>query len=260
MDLQDRVAFVTGGGSGMGRATARRLAEQGMKVCVADINGKSAANVAEEIGGMAVSLDVGDFEAMDAAMSVCIDRFGGLDLAYLNAGIAGAGNIEAFDLAAYQRMLGVNQNGVIYGAACAVKHMRNRSGGSSSGVIVATSSIAGIEPFLPDPFYTLTKHAVVGFIRAIGGSLAPEGISAHVICPAMTDTGLLGPGTKERMLEAGRDLLPAEAIADTVVLAATSPIGASGTCWVVQYGRPPYPFEFTHVEGHVSFGSLEPKT
>ena len=259
MDLAGRVAFVTGGGSGMGRAAARRLTDEGMKVCVADINGATAAAVADEIGGMAITLDVGDFDAMDAAMSACVSRFGGLDLAYLNAGIAGGGTIQTFDPAAYERMLGVNQNGVIYSAACAVKHMRNRPDGSSSGAIVATSSIAGIDPFGPDPFYTLTKHAVVGFIRAIGMSLAPERISAHVICPAMTDTGLLGPGTKERMLEAGRDVLAPEAIANAVVLAASSPLDASGTCWVVQYGKPPYPFEFSHVEGHVSFGTIQPR-
>jgi NAD(P)-dependent dehydrogenase (short-subunit alcohol dehydrogenase family) len=253
MDLKGRVAFVTGGGSGMGRATARRLTEEGMHVCVADINPETVKVVAEEIGGIAITLDVGEFGAMEAAMVECSDRLGDLDLVFLNAGIAGAGDIRGFDLATYQRMLRVNQNGVVYGAACALKHMRDRPDGSSRGVIVATSSIAGIVPFPPDPFYSLTKHAVIGLIRAIGLSLAPEGITAHAICPGMTDTGLLGEGTKERMLAAGRQIIPPEEIASAVVHAATAPLEASGTCWVVQYGKLPYPFEFPSVEGHEQF-------
>jgi NAD(P)-dependent dehydrogenase (short-subunit alcohol dehydrogenase family) len=253
MELGGRVAFVTGGGSGMGRATARRLTAEGMHVCVADINGASARAVAEEIGGMAVTVDVGDFEALDAAIAACVERFDGLDLAYLNAGIAGAGNIGDFTLDAYRRIVGVNLDGVVFGTAAALKHMRHRPDGTSGGTIIATASIAGIIPFGPDPFYSLTKHAVVGFIRAIGESLAPEGITAHAICPGMTDTGLLGEGTKERMIALGRPIIPSEDIAAAVVNAATAPVQATGTCWVVLYGRPPFPFEFRHIEGHEQF-------
>jgi NAD(P)-dependent dehydrogenase (short-subunit alcohol dehydrogenase family) len=253
MELEGRVAFVTGGGSGMGRATARRLAAEGMHVCVADINGGSAKAVADEFGGMAVTVDVGDFEALDAALAACVERFDGLDLAYLNAGIAGVGNIRDFALDDYRRVVGVNLDGVVFGTAAALKHMRNRADGTSSGTIVATASIAGIVPFGPDPFYTLTKHAVVGFVRAVGDSLAREGITAHAICPGMTDTGLLSEETKERMVALGRSMIPAEDIAAAVVNAATAPVQASGTCWVVQPGRPPYPFEFRNIEGHEQF-------
>jgi NAD(P)-dependent dehydrogenase (short-subunit alcohol dehydrogenase family) len=77
----------------MGRATARRLTAEGMQVCVADVNGDTAKGVAGEIGGLAVTVDVSDFEALDAARNACADRFGRLDLAYLNAGIAGVGNL-----------------------------------------------------------------------------------------------------------------------------------------------------------------------
>jgi NAD(P)-dependent dehydrogenase (short-subunit alcohol dehydrogenase family) len=253
MELKGRVAFVTGGGSGMGRATARRLTAEGMQVCVADINGDSAKAVADEIDGMAVTVDVGDFEALDTAVNACVDRFGGLDLAYLNAGIAGVGNILDFSLDRYRRVVGVNLDGVVFGTAAALKHMRNRADGTSSGAIVATASIAGIVPFGPDPFYSLTKHAVVGFIRAVGDLLAPEEISAHAICPAMTDTGLLGEDTKERMRAMGRPIIPAEDIAAAVVNAATAPLQASGTCWIVLHGRPPFPFEFGDIEGHEQF-------
>jgi NAD(P)-dependent dehydrogenase (short-subunit alcohol dehydrogenase family) len=253
MELQGRVAFVTGGGSGMGRATARRLTAEGMEVCVADINGDTAKAVADEIGGMAVTVDVSDFEALDAAINACEDRFGRLDLAYLNAGIAGGGNMLDFSPETYRRVCGINLDGVVFGTAAALKHMRNRADGSSSGAIVATASIAGIVPFGPDPFYSLTKHAVVGFIRAVGESLAPEGITAHAICPGMTDTGLLSEGTKARMVALGRPIIPAEDIAAAVVKAVTAPVQASGTCWVVQYGRPSYAFAFRDIEGHEQF-------
>ena len=87
MELNGRVALVTGGGSGMGRAAARRFVAEGMQVCVVDINGDAAKEVADEIGALAFTADVSDSSQIDAAFAACISEFGGVDLAYLNAGI-----------------------------------------------------------------------------------------------------------------------------------------------------------------------------
>jgi short-subunit dehydrogenase len=115
------------------------------------------------------------------------------------------------------------------------------------GVIVATASLAGIVPFVVDPVYALTKHAVVGFIRSIAGGLDADGIAVHAICPGLTDTPIMGDETREMLRAAEFPLMAPEQIAEAVVTAATS--STTGTCWVCQPGRTPLPYEFRDVPG-----------
>jgi NAD(P)-dependent dehydrogenase (short-subunit alcohol dehydrogenase family) len=231
--LEGRVALVTGGGSGIGQATARRLAADGMKVCVVDIDGDAAAAVADEIGGLAVTADVSDSAQVDAAFAACIDRFGAIDLAHLNAGIMVPVEIGATTDEDYERIRGVNLDGVVYGARAAVCAMRDRTDGRRGGVIVATSSMAGIEPYAAAPLYTLTKFAVVGFIRAIALALVDDAITAHAVCPGLTDTPIFPPGSRESFIAMGIPLADPGQVADAVVRAATSGPELSGTCWAV---------------------------
>ena len=251
MELEGRVALVTGAGSGMGRATAQRLTDEGMKVCALDINGDAVRAVAEPIGALAITCDVSDADQVDAAFAQCLDRFGRLDLAHLNAGvsIAWSGDIAELDLGNYHRAVGVNLHHVVYGARAAVRAMRQRTDGSSGGAIVATSSIAGLEPFYGDAVYTIAKHGVVALIRSIAPNLAPEGIAAHALCPNTTDTGMLSEHTKVFLADKGVSLVPPEDIANAVVVAATSPIDMSGSCWIVNPDEPPFPFAFNDVPG-----------
>lgn len=250
MDFRGRVALITGGGSGMGRATAERLADEGMRVCVVDINGEAARAVAKRLDGLGLEADVSVAGDVDAAFAQCVEQFGGVDLAYLNAGIAVPfSDLAALDVADYRRVVGVNLDGVVFGARAAVRAMRNGGDAPRRGVIVATASIAGLEPFYPDPVYCLTKHAVVGFIRSFAPNLAAEGIAAHVICPSVTDTAMLSEQTKGTLRTIGVPLVKPEQIADAVVNAAASPLEASGTCWVCHADQPPLPFEFNGVPG-----------
>jgi NAD(P)-dependent dehydrogenase (short-subunit alcohol dehydrogenase family) len=251
MELAGRVALVTGAGSGMGRATAQRLTDEGMHVCAVDINRDAVAAVAEPLGALALVCDVSDPDQVDAAFARCLDRFGRVDLAHLNAGIslAWSGDIAELDLANYHRALGVNLHHVVYGARAAVRAMRQRGEGPTGGAIVATASIAGLEAFPGDPVYTITKHGVVALIRSIAPKLAPEGICAHAICPNTTDTGMLSDSTKDFLAGKGVALVPPEDIANTVVAAATSPIDMTGSCWVVNPGEPPFVFNFNDVPG-----------
>jgi short-subunit dehydrogenase len=112
---------------------------------------------------------------------------------------------------------------------------------------VATASLAGIVPFTLDPVYALTKHAVVGFIRSIAPGLAADGITAHAICPGLTDTAIMGDETREMLRAADFPLMAPEQIAAAVVRAATS--STTGTCWVCQPGRDPLPYDFRDVPG-----------
>ncbi|TXI40664.1 MAG: SDR family NAD(P)-dependent oxidoreductase [Mycobacterium sp.] len=249
MKLAGRVALVTGGASGIGRAAARRLADAGMRVCVVDIDAAAATAVADSVDGIAVRCDVSDAEQVTAAFDTCARELGSVDLAFLNAGITihWSGDIGSLDLSDYRRSVGVNLDGVVFGAVAAVRAMRARPDGGD-GVILATASLAGILAWHPDPVYSLGKHAVVGFMRAIAPNLAPEGISVHTICPGITETGVLGD--RRPLVESiGVPVMEPDAVCDAVLTAATAPIEASGSCWVVQHGKAPWPMEFPDVPG-----------
>ncbi|MGV0853808.1 SDR family oxidoreductase [Mycolicibacterium phlei] len=243
MELAGRVALVTGAGSGIGRAAAHRLAAEGMRVCVVDIDADAAAAVADEVGGPAVACDVSDPAQVDAAFSRCVAEFGGLDLAFLNAGITirWSGDIGSLDLADYRRSVGVNLDGVVYGTRAAVRTMRTL--GEGDRAILATASLAGLMPWHPDPVYALGKHAVVGLMRSVAPGLAAERIAVHTICPGITETGALG--NRRRLVESiGVPVMEPDAIADAVLTAATAPLDATGTVWVVQHGKRAWPMEF----------------
>ena len=245
MDLEGRVALVTGAASGIGRATSLRLAAEGMRLCCSDLDGDGARRVAEDVGGTAVSVDVSSATDTDAAFAHCVAELGAVDLAFLNAGIAIArSDIGALDDDEYRRILGVNVDGVAYGTRAAIRTMRAQGRG---GVIVATASLAGIVPFALDPVYALTKHAVVGFVRSLAPGLEADGIAVHAICPGLTDTGILGDATRDLLRAAEFPLMAPEQIAEAVVTAATST--TTGTCWVCQPGRDPLPYEFHDVPG-----------
>ena len=112
MKLDGGVALVTGAASGMGRATARRLTDEGMKVCALDISADALQAVAEPLGALPIVCDVSDAEQVDAAFEACLDTFGQLDLAHLNAGVSlkWSGDIAELDLNEYQRAIAVNQH------------------------------------------------------------------------------------------------------------------------------------------------------
>jgi NAD(P)-dependent dehydrogenase (short-subunit alcohol dehydrogenase family) len=246
MELDGRIALVTGGGSGIGRATVHRLAAEGMAVCVVDRDPVAAGVVADAVGGIAVVADVGVASEVDTAFAECAARLGGPDLAVANAGIAiGVADLADLADADYRRILGPNVDGVVFTARAAIRAMRARGG----GVIVATASLAGLMAFAPDPVYALTKHAVVGLVRSIAPGLADDGIAVHAVCPGLTDTAILGPEIREALDAAGFPLMDPAQIAEAVVTAAQAPAEATGSCWVCQPGRPATPYGFRRVPG-----------
>src|SRR5262245_62995356 len=236
--LEGRVALVTGGGSGIGAAVSRRLAAEGARVVVADIVGSAAESVAEEIGGRGVALDVGSAAAWPAAISGILATEGGLDLVHLNAGVStGEADPTLLTEEQYRRVMGANLDGVVYGTRAAAGAMK----ASGGGAIVATASLAGIIAFAPDPVYTLTKHAVVGFVRSSAMALSAYGISINCLCPAVVDTPLLGEG-RDRLVEMGLPLIPPSAIADALVSVVQG--GGTGEAWTCVPHRDPEPWTF----------------
>lgn len=251
--FEGTVALVTGGASGIGRATSERLAEEGARVIVADLDEPGGKAVASRIGGEFARLDVGDPEAWAELIEGVVARCGGLHLAYLNAGVttmrAEPGDLVApFDItavtdAAYRRIMGANVDGVILGTrACAPAI--EKSGG---GAIVATASAAGVIAFPPDPIYTATKHAVVGFVRSMAPWLDAKGISCHAIMPGVVDTNILTRGFADQAREMGIPVIDPAEIADAVVGAVRSP--RTGGLWLCLANRPPSLYAFNPVEG-----------
>jgi NAD(P)-dependent dehydrogenase (short-subunit alcohol dehydrogenase family) len=241
MDLTGKAALVTGGASGIGAAAVRRLAAAGAVVAVADRDEAGARALAEEVGGLALPGDASQPDTMTMAVDVAEDAFGRLNIVLLNAGVtAGQSGVETLDLASYRRIMGVNVDHVVFGLTAAVPALRRAGGGH----IVATASLAGLVAMPGDALYTLTKHAVVGYIRAVAPTLAPEGIRVNAVCPGFADTPLIAhvkPKFGDFPLLAPEDVVAAiESILER---------GEPGECWFVQPGREPAPYGFHGVPG-----------
>jgi NAD(P)-dependent dehydrogenase (short-subunit alcohol dehydrogenase family) len=243
MELRDKVALVTGGASGLGRATALALAGEGVEVVIADVDDAGGRAVAAQVGGHFVACDVSSFEANLSLIEDAVDLTGGLDIAYLNAGVStGFGIGPEFDVEKYKKVMGINLDGVIYGTHAVLPALKARGGGA----IVATASLAGLTSVPFDPIYAANKAAVVGFARSIGPALASENVTFNAVCPAFSESKIVDP-IREILSAQGVELIPAETVAATVLRIITG--GATGEAWFIQPAREPAPFAFRNVPG-----------
>src|SRR5690606_28339255 len=138
-------------------------------------------------------------------------RYGRLDLVHLNAGNTGRVDFTDFDAARYRKVVGVNVDGVAFGVAASVPLLQR----SGDGALVATASLAGLVGYSADPVYTMTKHAVVGLVRALAEPLSAQNIRIAAVCPGFTDTPLVAEARKV-FADAGFPLLTADDVAAAV--------------------------------------------
>ena len=190
-----QVALVTGGASGIGRATAQLLAARGARVCVADVDRAGAEAVVKEIGeaggeAFACAADVTRESDNAAMVDQTLARYGALQLAHLNAGIARFSTIVGGDVSVWNQVIAVNLTGVYLGLRAIAAAMASAGGGS----IVATASVAGLTGGSGMPSYYASKHGVVGLVRAAATELAPQRFRVNAVCPGVIDTPILGPG------------------------------------------------------------------
>lgn len=221
--LQARRAIVTGGGSGIGAELVSQLVAGGAKVLAADLDARGLEAVTAATGASTMVLDVADGEGANMAMvAEAVAALGGVDLVFLNAGILGRPigdqgspyTVAALDASRYRAVAAVNIDGVVFGTLAAAASM-------SGGAIVATASAAGLVPWAPDPFYTATKHAVVGWVRAIAPALTTQGITIDAICPGGVATPLVGADAADAA-DRPNLLAPAQ-VAEAMIVTALEP-------------------------------------
>ncbi len=214
MKLRDKVTVVTGGADGIGRALCRRFAAEGARaVVVADLNAEGAAQVAQEIGGLAVPTDVSLEGDIRRLVEQTLNLYGQIDLFCSNAGIAGQPGGAEVPNEAWQRIWEVNVMAHIYTARHVLPGMLARG----EGYLLQTASAAGLLTQIGSAPYSVTKHAAVAFAEWLAVTYGDAGIKVSCLCPQGVRTKMLlgEDGQSENFLVAGA--LPPEEVADAVI-------------------------------------------
>ena len=214
--LENHVAFITGGGSGLGAAAARRLAADGVMIAINDLDVKAAERVANEVGGIAYAFDVTDSVAFTSAVDDAVNKLGRLDIMINNAGIAPQDTASKMDVLLenttkrmggqisemtpmnylrdltdenWDRMIKVHLYGAFYGCRAALTHMQPQR----SGRIINISSVLGLYPAAGAPHYSVAKAGIITLTKAVAAEVAALGINVNAICPGYIRTPLLTP-------------------------------------------------------------------
>lgn len=234
--LDGKVAVVTGGGSGIGAATVRRLTEDGATVVALDL----AADIAERADpALGLACDITDEAAVAEALDLVVTRFGRVDVAVMNAGIALEVPLVEISLEQWNRVIGVNLTGSFLVAKHAVRRM------PAGGALVFHASMSGLVATADEPAYCASKAGVIGLSRAIAVDCAPQGIRSNCVCPGVVDTPMTREQFRgheefrdvvERAHPLGRFALPEEIAAATAFLASDDARFVTGTELVVDGG------------------------
>jgi NAD(P)-dependent dehydrogenase (short-subunit alcohol dehydrogenase family) len=242
--LKDRVAIITGGASGIGLATARRFAAEGARVVIADLDPESGEAAADEVGGVFRGVNVADEDQVNTIFDGVAAEFGGIDIAFNNAGISPADDdsIETTELPAWDRVQDVNLKSVYLCSRAALRHMVPAGRGS---IINTASFVALLGSATSQISYTASKGGVLALTRELGVQFARQGIRVNALCPGPVNTPLLqelfakDPERAQRRLvhvPMGRFAEPEELAAAVAFLASDDASFITATAFVVDGG------------------------
>jgi NAD(P)-dependent dehydrogenase (short-subunit alcohol dehydrogenase family) len=243
--LDGKVAVITGAGGGMGREAAQVFSAEGASVCVADVDGAAAEESAGECrDAFAVEVDVADEESVRAMYAETVDRYGGVDVLYNNAGISPADDSSLLetDVEAWDRVQAVNTKGVFLCCKHGIPHLLDRGGGS---VINVASFVAILGAATSQISYTASKGAVLSLSRELAVQFARQGVRVNALCPGPVETPLLlrifgdDPAAYERRrihLPMGRLAKPREIVNAALFLASDDASYVNGATFLVDGG------------------------
>lgn len=221
-DLHGKTAVITGASSGIGEATAEKLAEEGANLVLASRSIEELENIAEnvesdyDVEAVAVETDVTEKEQVEDMIETAVDEFDSLDVLVNNAGVGLGGDVESMSDDDYHTMMDVNCDGMFYASRAALPHLKE-----SDGNIIFLGSIAGQYPRGPNPVYAATKSWTINFAKSLSAQVGDEGVGITVVNPSEVRTQFAsesGSPFKERF-EKGSVTEP-EDIADSIVFAA----------------------------------------
>ena len=198
--FQDKVVIVTGAGSGIGEATARRFSEEGARVALVDREAEKVTRVAADLPGdriMVHTVDVSDSGAVENMVRSVVETFGRLDVLVNNAGVLAGGDPDRISDADWHRVIATDLDGVFYGCRAAIPHLEK-----TRGAIVNTASVSGTGGDWGMSPYNAAKGGVVNLTRALALDLGRRGVRVNAVCPSLTRTGMTADMLKDRKLVA----------------------------------------------------------